>query len=114
VKPDPKKVEAVVRFPVPEKEKDVKASLGLTGYYRKFIPHFSTIVKPLTRLLMKDIPWKWTSEEQESFDLLKSKLVEFPILQFPDFRQPFIVTTDASGYGIRAVLSQGVVGKTNQ
>jgi hypothetical protein len=111
VKPDPKKVEAVVRLPVPEKEKDVKAFLGLRGYYRKFIPHFSTIAKPLTTLLMKDVPWKWTTEEQESFDLLKSKLVEFPILQFPDFQQPFIVTTDASGYGIGAVLSQGVVGK---
>jgi hypothetical protein len=50
-------------------------------------------------------------EEQERFDLLKLILVEFPILQFPDFQQPFIVTTDSSGYGIGAVLSQGVVGK---
>jgi hypothetical protein len=58
VKPDPKKVEAVVRFPVPEKVKDVKAFLGLTGYYRKCIPHFSAIAKPLTRLLTKDVPWK--------------------------------------------------------
>jgi hypothetical protein len=76
VKPDPKKVEAVVRFPVPEKVKDVKAFLGPTGYYRKFIPNFSTIAKPLTTLLTKDVSWKWTLEEQESFDLFKSKLVD--------------------------------------
>ena len=47
VKPDPKKIEAVVRFPVPKREKDVKAFLGLTGYYRKFIQNYSSIAKPL-------------------------------------------------------------------
>jgi hypothetical protein len=101
----------VVQFPVPAKEKDIKAFLGLTGYYRKFIPHFSTIAKPLTTLLTKEVPWKWTREEQESFDLLKEKLVEFPVLQYPNFQQPFVVTTDASGYGLGAVLSQGAIGK---
>jgi hypothetical protein len=111
VKPDPKKVEAVVRFPVPEKEKDIKAFLGLSGFYRKFIPHFSTIAKPLTTLLTKETSWRWTLKEQESFDLLKSKLTEYPILQYPDFQKPFILTTDASGYGLGAVLSQGAVGK---
>jgi hypothetical protein len=96
---------------VPEKEQDIKAFLGLTGYYRKFIPHFSTIAKPLTTLLAKGIPWKWTSEEQRSFDLSKSKLTEIPVLQYPDFQKPFILTTGANGYGLGAVLSQGMVGK---
>jgi hypothetical protein len=50
-------------------------------------------------------------EEQESFDILKSKLVEFPVLQYPDFQQSFVVTTDASGVGVGAVLSQGTIGK---
>jgi hypothetical protein len=67
VKPDPKKIEAVVQFPVPKREKDIKAFLGLTGYYRKFIADYSTVAKPLTKLLMKDVPWTWTSEEQKSF-----------------------------------------------
>jgi hypothetical protein len=57
MKPDPKKIEAVVPFPAPEKGKDIKAFLGLTGYYPKFIPHFSTIAKPLTALLTKGVPW---------------------------------------------------------
>ena len=95
----------MVRFPVPEKEKDVKAFLGLTGYYRKFIQNFSSIAKPLITLLKKENKWKWTSEEQESFELLKSKLIEFPILHYPDYQQQFILTTDASGYGLGAVLS---------
>jgi hypothetical protein len=47
VKPDPKKIDAVVRFPAPEKGKYVKAFLGLTGYYRKFIPHFSVMIMEL-------------------------------------------------------------------
>jgi hypothetical protein len=102
VKPDPNKIETVIRFPVPEKEKDIKAFLGLTGYYRKFIPNFSTIAKPLTTLLTKEAPLKWTSEEQRSFDFLKTKLTETPILQYPDFQKPFILTTDASGYGLGA------------
>jgi hypothetical protein len=61
VKPDPKKTEAVVRFPTPEKEKDVKAFLGLIGYYRKFIEHFSYLAKPLTNLLKKEKKWQWTA-----------------------------------------------------
>jgi hypothetical protein len=111
VKPDPKKTEAVVRFPTPAKGKDMTAFLGLTGYYRKFIPHFSTIATPLTAILTKGVPWKWTGKEQESFDLLKAKLAESPVLQYPNFKQPFVVTTDASGYGLGAVLSQGTLGK---
>ena len=76
IKPDPKKIEAVVRFPVPDREKDVKAFLGLTGYYRKFIQNYSSIANPLTSLLKKEEnQWKWTAEEQESFELLKSKFV---------------------------------------
>jgi hypothetical protein len=50
----------VVRFPVLEKEKDLKACLGLMGYYRKFIQNFSSIAKPLTTLLKKENQWKWT------------------------------------------------------
>jgi hypothetical protein len=59
----PKKIEAVVQFPIPEKEKDVKAFLGLVGYYRKFIEHFSSLAKPLTELLKKGNEWQWTDLE---------------------------------------------------
>ena len=83
--PDPKKVEAVSKFPVPRNPKDVKSFLGLAGYYRKFIKQFSAVAKPLNELLKKDIIWKWTSKEQQSFDNLKEILTSSPVLQFPDF-----------------------------
>jgi hypothetical protein len=111
VKPDPRKIEAVVQFPIPEKEKDVKALLELVCYYRKFIDRFSSLAKPLTDLLKKGKEWQWTDLEQESFKVLKEKLIEFPTLQYPDLSQPFILTTDASGYALGAVLSQGSLGK---
>ena len=66
VRPYPKKVSSVRNFPKPQKPKDIKAFLGLAGYYRKFIPNFSELAKPLTELLRKEIKWKWTDGEEES------------------------------------------------
>ena len=60
VKPDPKKIEVVSKFPLPKKAKNIKQFLGLAKYYRRFIPNFSKIAKPLTQLLKKDIPFKWS------------------------------------------------------
>jgi hypothetical protein len=111
VKPDQDKVKAVISFPVPRTQKDIKSFLGLAGYYRKFIAEFSTIVKPLTNLLKKEAIWKWSEPEQASFDLLKFKLTNTPVLRYPDFTKPFILTTDASGYAIGAILSQGKLGQ---
>ncbi|PNF41072.1 hypothetical protein B7P43_G06245 [Cryptotermes secundus] len=110
VRPDEGKIKAVVEFPIPKTQKDIKSFLGLAGYYRKFIADFSAIARPLTNLLKKDSEWKWLEEEQTSFELLKSKLTSSPLLQYPDFNKPFILTTDASGYAIGAILSQGKLG----
>ena len=53
----------------------------------------------------------WSEKQQEAFELLKEKLCEEPLLQRPDFSQPFILTTDASGFAIGGILSQGEIGK---
>lgn len=111
VKPDPSKIACVSKFPVPKSPKDIKSFLGLVGYYRRFIENFSHISKPLTSLLKKDVLFTWTPEQQKAFDLLKTKITTAPILQFPDFSKPFVLTTDASNYAISAILSQGEVGK---
>lgn len=111
VKPDPKKTEAILKFPIPKNPKDVKSFLGLAGYYRKFISDFSAIARPLTNLLKKEISWTWDEREQNSFEMLQAKLSSAPLLQYPDFTKPFIITTDASGYAIGAILSQGKLGQ---
>lgn len=111
VRPDPDKIKSVTEFPNPKNPKNIKQFLGLVGYYRRFIPNFSKIAKPLTDLLKKDKAFTWLSKHQEAFNALKLSLCEEPILQYPDFNRPFILTTDASGYAIGGVLSQGEIGK---
>lgn len=111
VKPDPAKVKAVTNFPQPRNAKNIKQFLGLVGYYRRFIPSFSKLAKPLTDLLKKDKPFVWEIAQADAFDALRRSLCTEPILQYPDFTQPFILTTDASGYAIGGVLSQGKIGK---
>ncbi|KMQ82059.1 enzymatic polyprotein endonuclease reverse, partial [Lasius niger] len=107
ISPDPSKLTAIKEFPTPKKVKDVQLFIGLAGYYRKFIEDFSKIAKPLTKLTKKAEKFEWTTDQQNAFDTLKEKLITAPVLQYPDFAQEFIVTTDASDYAIGAVLSQG-------
>lgn len=76
----------------------------MVGYYRKFIPSFSTIAKPITLLLKNE--FIWSEQQQNAFETLKSILISEPLLQYPDFSQIFVVTCDASNVGIGGVLSQ--------
>lgn len=110
VKPNPQKIQCVLNFPVPKNEKEVKSFLGLSGYYRRFVPGYGRIAKPLTTLLKKDNPFQWTDLCQASFDELKAILTTEPLLQYPDFSRPFNLTCDASNYAIGCVLSQGPIG----
>ena len=111
VKPDPKKLDAVWKFPIPKTDKNVKQFLGLAGYYRRFIQGFSKIAKPLTELLKNNVKFHWSKEQQKSFDTLRMLLCCEPLLQYPDFSKTFVLTTDASGYAIGGILSQGPIGR---
>ena len=111
VKPNPSKIECIQEFPEPKSPKDIKSFLGLAGYYRRFIPNFAKISKPLTKLLQKDVAFLFDSECRNSFKELKQALISDPILTYPNFEEPFLLTTDASGFAIGAVLSQGPIGK---
>jgi hypothetical protein len=99
-------VKAVQNFPIPRSVKAVRLFLGLASFYRRLVPHFADIAKPLTQLTKKDKIWDWNQECEESFDRLKSKLSSIPVLAFPDFKVKFILTTDASTVGLDAVLFQ--------
>ena len=103
---DPEKVRAVQDWGVPKNLTDVRSFLGLCSYYRRFIPQFSTIAKPLTRLTEKDHGFRWGDEQEEAWATLKHKLLSAPVLAYPDPQKEFILDTDASAFGIGAVLSQ--------
>lgn len=111
VKPDPQKLKAAQEFPRPKNIKEICQFLGFVGYYRRFIPLFSKVAKPLTDLLKKEASFVWGKEQDNVFTWLRDILCKEPILQYPDFSGPFNVTTDTSGYAVGAVLSQGPIGK---
>jgi hypothetical protein len=103
---DQKKIEAVKSWPVPQHKTDVRAFLGTTGYYRKFIPGYAELAKPLAKLTGKLELFRWTPECQSAFDKLKETLSSAPILTYPDYSLPFVLDTDASDVSTGAVLSQ--------
>ena len=86
--------------------KEIKQFLGLTGYYRKFVPGFADISRPLTQLTRKETPFNWTPECQKLFKLLKSYLCCEPILNYADTSKPYTLYTDASKYSWAGVLTQ--------
>lgn len=106
-KANPEKIEVIKNYPTPTKVKEIQRFLGLCGYFRRYVPNFAKIAKPLTTLLKTEQPFIWTNKQQEAFDKLKKALAEEVTLAFPDFEQMFYVTTDASNVAIGAMLSQG-------
>jgi transposase InsO family protein len=111
VAPDPSKVKAIREFPRPKKVRDIRAFLGLSGYYRAFIRNYAAMSRPLTQLTKKDEKFIWTDFQQRAFDNLKAALTSESVLAHPRFDQPFILSTDASDYAISAILSQLQNGK---
>ena len=81
IQPLPEKLESIAKMPVPQNAKQVKQFLGLVGYYRKFVPHFSDIARPLTQLTRKNEGFNWTTECDKCFHMLKDYLQEAPILR---------------------------------
>ncbi len=108
IKPQEKKVEAVRSSPKLSTKSQVRAFLGLAGYYRGFIPNFSSLAAPLTDLTRKGQPEMvcWKPEAEEAFRNVKTALTSEPVLRAPDFSCPFLLLTDASDTGLGAVLSQ--------
>src|SRR5512142_529001 len=103
---DPSNVESVTNWKQPKTVSEIRSFLGLAGYYRRFIENFSKIAKPMTRLLQKDVKYKWSEECEQSFQELKNRLVSAPILILPDPKKGFQVYCDASKLGLGCVLMQ--------
>lgn len=107
IKPNPEKIQAALKIPLPTTTKQIKSFLGLMGFYRKFIPNFARVVSPLTKCLRKGA--KIDSKDPEyirAFELSKELITNAPVLAYPDFTKQFVLTTDASNIAVGGVLSQ--------
>ncbi|KAK1681688.1 hypothetical protein QYE76_042536 [Lolium multiflorum] len=103
---DPAKIKTVKEWKAPTTQTEVRAFLGLAGYYRRFVEGFSSIARPMTQLLKKDKKFEWTDKCEVSFQKLKARLTTAPILIMPDITKPFDVYCDASKIGLGCVLMQ--------
>ena len=104
--PLPEKLESIRKMPAPRTAKEVKQFLGLIGYYRKFVPRFADISRPLTKLTHHNVVFEWTDQCSKAFNHLRELLMKYPILRYPDPKQGYILYTDASGIGWSGVLTQ--------
>ena len=102
------KVDKIRNAQQPTNKKELRSFLGMCGYYQKFIPHYATIAAPLTDMTKKNKPNQlvWGEEQERAFGTLKIKLTSDPILMLPDLEKSFVLQTDASNYGVGAVLLQ--------
>lgn len=106
ISPLEKNVQQVETFSRPSNPTQLRSFLGLTEYYSKFVPHMAHVVEPLRQLLRKDVPFNWDVAAENSFQQVKKYLRDAPILSLFDPTLPIVVSTDASDYGLGAVLQQ--------
>lgn len=122
VSTDPGKVEVVANWQPPTTIFELRSFLGFASYYRRFVEGFAKLAAPLHRLVAElggsksrrsssQVREKWAPEHQQSFEALKAKLTNSPVLAYADFSLPFILEVDASHGGLGAVLSQEQEGK---
>jgi hypothetical protein len=103
---DPANIVVIVNLPPPKSACQLRATLGHTGYYRKFIKNYAQITMPMEKLLNKDIKFQWNDECQQCIDIVKEKMVTKPILVFPDWSKEFHVHVDSSSIALGVVLTQ--------
>ena len=108
MRPTQSKVSKILNIAAPKTKKQVRALIGLTSYYRRYIENFAHTIAPLADLTKKDRPSKvrWNEECQQSLDSIKETLSSSPVVILPDFGKQFVLNTDASSRGLGATLLQ--------
>ena len=101
---DDSKTRAIAQIAEPANKTDVRAFIGMANFYKRFVPGFSGLARPLLSLLQKNAPFIFSQECRDSFEALKRCLSESPVLRYPDFsgKYPFHVYTDASSRAVGA------------
>jgi len=103
---DPTKIKGVAEWPFPRNPTDVHSFLGFTRFYRYFIPNYSHVAQPLLDLMKKATPWIWEEAQTKAFETLKMLMCMKPVLTQPQYDKPFVLHTNASVYGVGAILLQ--------
>jgi hypothetical protein len=103
---DPAKIAVIVNLPPPRTVRQLRTTLGHTGYYRKFIKGYTQITAPMEKLLRKDTKFQWNDECQHGLDTLKENMITAPILVFLDWEKTFHVHVDSSSIELGAILAQ--------
>lgn len=106
IRPSTNKVNAVLNFPEPKTSKRLQSFLGLSGYFRKFIPNYSLTARPLSELLKKDAQFYFGEEQRAAFKSLKLAMIGPPVLRIFQLNADTELHTDACKYGIAAILMQ--------
>ena len=104
--PDPTHVEALLNAPIPTDPTTLRSFMGLASYYARFVPNYATVVEPLRTLLRKDSQFIWAEDAQSCFASIKQHISSATTLALYDPDLPTVVSTDATAYGIGAVLAQ--------
>ena len=103
---DPAKIRAIVDWPVPRNQKDLRKWLGLANYLHKYSANYADMARPLSNLLKKDVDWCWSNTDYDAFQAVKESFLHTPILALPDPDRPFSVVCDASGFVIGSAMLQ--------
>ena len=106
IKPPPNRVNALMNYPPPKNIKQLRRILGMFNWFKKYIPNYSIVVEPLTRLLRKHVKFQWSDEQEQAFKQLKNLLKNSEVLAFPRFDLPFYLAVDSSAKGIGYILYQ--------
>ena len=112
IETDPRKIEAIVKWPGPPTVHEVRKFLGFTNYYRKFVYKYAQIARPLNKLISGENAKKkhrkveWGDDQENAFEELKGACTKTPVLAYADYKKPFRLNTDASELGLGSVLYQ--------
>lgn len=106
IRPEEEKVKAIKELPPPRTVRDVRSFIGMASFYRRYVPNFAELARPLTALTKKNAKFCFGTEAREAFIALKSKLIEAPVLAYPNIEKPYKLYTDASDKAVGAMLTQ--------